>query len=86
MSTLDDAVAALNQIQSDDSDVQNQVNIAVAAVQAAQQGGGVDPNDAIVTGVVGVLTTAGYTVTAPTAEAELPEGPVEDSTDTPAEA
>lgn len=48
--------------------------------------GTVDPNDAVVSSMVSALESAGYTVTPPdTSEPELPEGPVEDSTDSSTE-
>lgn len=82
MSSLDDAATALNQIQTDDIDVQTQVTNALAAITAAQAAGGtVDTNDALVTSIIAVFTGAGYTVTPPASpvapEPELPAGPTD---------
>lgn len=65
MDPLSTAAVALQQIQTDDTDVQTQVSNALAAVQAAQAGATVDPNDALVTSIIAAFTAAGYTVTPP---------------------
>jgi hypothetical protein len=65
MAVLDDAVASLQAVQTDDADVQAKVAAALTAVQAAQAGETVDPNDALVAAIVAAFVAAGYTVTPP---------------------
>jgi hypothetical protein len=65
MSSLDDAATALQQIQTDDTDVQAQVANALTAVQAAQAGVTVDVNDQLVLDITAAFEKAGFTVTVP---------------------
>jgi expansin (peptidoglycan-binding protein) len=71
MATLDEAVTALNAIETDNSDVQAQVAAALTAVQAAQSGSTVDVNDQLVLDITAAFEKAGFTVTVPVAP-EIP--------------
>lgn len=85
MSALDDAATALQQIQTDDADVQTQVTNALTAVQAAQANQGAPVVDPTWQAVQDALTANGWTAPldpasdASTADATSSDTPVDAS-------
>lgn len=69
MSNLDDAEAALTQLQSNEQADQTQVGAALEAVQAAKNEATQSSGDPVTSAVISALEAQGYTVTAPNAGA-----------------